>query len=500
MSKQRAFLSQANSTFTPLGDKDTAALARVSHNGDERTGNTPTDSTHITSNSIHNIGSPGVYPRLIDWQNAQKLPGDILWHVGRDYLEHPVDILALASTCRDLWRLLENELYIADVLDVKSRFYDWGSENRCEPTTREHSHDAAEGDTEFNSDGSRMNNTDSQIVEDEAAMQDGALIGWQGAASGAGILYHESGGMGAVEISGIVNSRPGGASLLPPEQGRFPPESSPDWIEKLCLEHPEGALHLLASSGPVSCARKAIDAAKRFWPEYINLKGVFGQAPIHYAAWKGQLEIARVLLESGCAVRSASEYVCWDPRPLHEIINHLTQHVAPHIRLNASNDHGLSEPDRPFISDALGFAILGDHEEVAKLLLEHYDEELVRGMEDGWLDDKGYPIASPLHLAALVGMSSVVELLIKKGVDPNSRERCFHSCSPLHMASSRGGTREAIQVLLNHGADLSQLDDQARTIVQWAEGFGVEDLPGWLRSLSTPQNDGRRTPTTSCMN
>ncbi|RYP65412.1 hypothetical protein DL769_006317 [Monosporascus sp. CRB-8-3] len=417
-------------------------------------------------------------------QNAQKLPADIFWLVGRDFLEDPVDILALASTCQDLWALLENEVYIADVLDVKSQFYDWGSENRCEPTMREYDHDAAEGNTELNSEESDMDITDTETFEGEVPRQGGALIGWQGTASEADMLYNESRGIGAVGTTGAVNARPGGARLFPPEQGRFPPESSPDWIEKLCLEHPEGALHRLACNGPVSWARKAIGAAKRFWPEYINLKGVFGQAPLHYAAWKGQLEIVRLLLESGCAVRAASEYVCWDPRPLHEIINHLTQHVAPHIRLNASKDHGLSERDRPFVIDALGFAILGDHEEVAKLLLEHYDEELVRGMKDGWLDDKGHPIVSPIHLAALVGMSSIVEILIGKGADPNSRERCFNNCSPLHMASTRGGNRGTIKVLLDHGADLSQLDDQARTIVQWAEGFGVEDPPEWLSSLS----------------
>ncbi|RYP03663.1 hypothetical protein DL764_004990 [Monosporascus ibericus] len=417
-------------------------------------------------------------------QDTQKLPDDIFWHLGRDYLEDPVDVLALASTCQNLWALLENEVYIADVLDIKRRFYDWGSENRCEPTMREYGHGAAEGDTELNSVTSEMNVTDAETAEGEVARQDGALIGRQGAASEADMLYNGSEGIGAVGTTSAMSAQPAAARLLPPEQGRFPPESSLDWIEELCLEYPEGALHLLACNGPVSRARKAIDAAKRFWPDYINLKGVFGQAPIHYAAWRGQLEIVRLLLESGCAVRAASEYVCWDPRPLHDIINHLTQHVAPHIRLNASKAHCLSERDRPFVIDALGFAILGDHEEVAKLLLEHYDEQLVRGMKDGWLDDKGRPIVSPIHLAALVGMSSIVEILIGKGTDPNSMERCFNSCSPLHMASTRGGTREAIKVLLDHGACLSQLDDQARTIVQWAEGFGVEDLPEWLGSLS----------------
>ncbi|KAF7536011.1 hypothetical protein G7054_g4915 [Neopestalotiopsis clavispora] len=41
---------------------------------------------------------------------------DVLWRIGRNHIDDPRDLFALASACRSLWDLLENEVYIADVL------------------------------------------------------------------------------------------------------------------------------------------------------------------------------------------------------------------------------------------------------------------------------------------------------------------------------------------------------------------------------------------------
>ncbi len=205
--------------------------------------------------------------------------------------------------------------------------------------------------------------------------------------------------------------------------------------------------------------------------------------------------------------RAASEYVCWYPRPLHEVINHLAERsssnssLAPgydegnagrkgtliHLSASRGGDNGLSECDYPFVTDALGLAILGGHADIAALLLEQpcYGEDFVgRSAKDGWLDNGGNPIVSPLHLAALAGMYSVVEVLLVRGADPKSRERCFYNCSPLHMASTREGTKDAIMILLRYGAHLSQLDNHGRTAAQWAESFGVNGPPRLFRSLS----------------
>ncbi|EMR66104.1 putative nacht and ankyrin domain protein [Eutypa lata UCREL1] len=323
-----------------------------------------------------------------------KLNCDIYWNMATACMTDPVEVLALASTCKDLWALLEKEVYITDVLDVKTR------------------------------------------------------------------------------SNGLFNNRSD-------SQAQFPSESDIERLEQLQEDHPRGGLHVLARNGPISSMRKAIAAARRFWPGYLNLLDTFGDAPIHLAARHGQLEIVKLLLslpdEEGigeCAARAASEN---GPR--------------------RGDFYGLLDSHDMFSTDALGFAILAGHVDVAEFLLAQpcCSDEFEHATAKGWNDDGGLAIMSPLHLAALAGMPSVVAMLLAKGQDPNGRERYFHRCSPLHMAATRDGTRDAVKVLLNHGANLSQLDDEGRTVVQWAEAFGVEGLPGWLRSLDAPRTESLRS-------
>ena len=375
--------------------------------------------------------------------------------MARNFLREPTDVFALASTCYGLWEILEGEIYVADVLNIKDRVADYRSSNRCEPLPYQDS----DGEPVRQDEGPHAN--PARDVE-------------------RGFLRNNPGGPRWIGTTRTLDT-----PLTPRPRGRFPGESSRVWMEILLEEHPQTMLHSIACRGPVSSACKAIGAAKRFCPAYLDLPDPYGLTPVQLAAWSGQRKIVQLLLESGCAARQASDYVCWDPRPLDELINHLTRRSAPHIRLHARGEgYGLSERDRPFVTDALGLAILGGHEGIAGFLLrEHYDEDLVRSMGDRWRDGDGHSIISPLHLAALAGMRSVVEILLAEGVNPNLRESCFHDCSPLHMASTRMGNGDVIQVLLDHGADWHKVDDQGRTVVQWAEAFGVTDLPAPLKAF-----------------
>ena len=407
----------------------------------------------------------------------------------------------MASTCRDLWSILEDEIYIADVLDVKRRASAWQSDNRCEPLPYLDNdetvqivgaprirnailHEESPRDTAH---GTNISSTGAQTAEAETETSPNQPTGTEAADATNPISSHSN--SSSTQRTGPV----------PRPMGRFPAESSATWIEMLQEDNPQGGLHTLASKGPVSSARKLIATAERFWPKYIDFSGLYGESPIQLAAWHGQREVAELLLDSGCTARAASNYVCWDPRPLDQIINHITERStgagadSARLRLNPSRgDHGLSETDRPFVTDALGFAILGGHEDIVKLLLERcYNRGLVRSMSNRWKDSEGFTVVSPLHLAALGGMAWVVEALIARGANPNGRERCFHNCSPLHMASTREGNKEAIQMLLDLGADVHRVDDQSRTVTQWAESFGNEDLSAWYKEMGV----GRATTT-----
>ncbi len=59
-------------------------------------------------------------------------------------------------------------------------------------------------------------------------------------------------------------------------------------------------------------------------------------------------------------------------------------------------------------------------------------------------------LADPLHLAAWLGVTELVQVLISTGADPNSRDA--HGETALHEASVEGHT-ETARVLINAGAE-----------------------------------------------
>ncbi len=56
---------------------------------------------------------------------AQKLPHDLLWLIGRNYLDRPADVYALAATSRRVWQWLRPELYVTDILYTRDHRDRW---------------------------------------------------------------------------------------------------------------------------------------------------------------------------------------------------------------------------------------------------------------------------------------------------------------------------------------------------------------------------------------
>ena len=77
----------------------------------------------------------------------------------------------------------------------------------------------------------------------------------------------------------------------------------------LFKEQPQGILHSITYIRPVSPAPKAVGAAKRFYPAYLDLPDAYGLTPLQLSAWTGQLEIVQLLLESGCTARRSFDSV-----------------------------------------------------------------------------------------------------------------------------------------------------------------------------------------------
>lgn len=131
--------------------------------------------------------------------------------MARNFLRAPTDVFALASTCYTLWKILEGEIYIADVLNIQGRVADYRSSNRCEPLPYQDS-------------------------DEELMRRD------QGCYAN---LAHDLDAKGGVPHAGdpdgvrwIGTIRILDMPLTPRLQGRFPRKSSRVWIEMLFEEHP----------------------------------------------------------------------------------------------------------------------------------------------------------------------------------------------------------------------------------------------------------------------
>jgi Ankyrin repeats (3 copies) len=76
---------------------------------------------------------------------------------------------------------------------------------------------------------------------------------------------------------------------------------------------------------------------------------------------------------------------------------------------------------------------------------------------------------TPLHCMAATGQSNVVELLLKKGADPNAKDQ--GKKTPLHWAVFSAADIRTIQLLVRHGADPKLPDFEGRTPISMTNGM-----------------------------
>ena len=167
--------------------------------------------------------------------------------------------------------------------------------------------------------------------------------------------------------------------------------------------------------------------------------GCFGKKPIHHAAYEGDLEKVKEIIDRNPNQINVQEAQGFTPLHLAsgkghiEIVEFLLNHGAD-TELEICTGH------TPMML-AAWYAGDGKYETI-KTLLEHGAK--VNHKEDG-------DGSTALHYAAMYSGEKVINLLISYGADVNARDE--DQSTPLHQAAMLNNI-EAAKALVEHGADI----------------------------------------------
>ena len=179
---------------------------------------------------------------------------------------------------------------------------------------------------------------------------------------------------------------------------------------------PESTTEAFAAPGSSTEAAevKRIQAMIKDSPDLVNaMGGDASGAPLHQAAAKGELTVARFLLANGADI---------------EVKN-------------------LRYMDRT----ALHMAAESGHRAIVELLLD-------KGANVNCVDSQGF---TPLHLAVGRGFRNVAEVLLAHKGDPNAKTGS--RTTPLHLAVAEG-LKPIAELLLGHGADVNAVSTDIRSL------------------------------------
>ena len=274
-------------------------------------------------------------------------------------------------------------------------------------------------------------------------------------------------------------------------------DDRPEFIEAVLAAGATPGVYSAAATGRVDALRDLLDHDKSL------ASGGPGQesrraSPLHVAAWHGQLEAARLLLDHGADVEggtgpagaggsasasaSASESPGVETGPADTGPAATTKPATnPATKPATKPADTTSSPGRTPLFDAIG----RKHLDVAELLLE-------RGARVDVTNAAG---ATPLHVAAVADEASV-RLLLRHGAKPNVPDPL--GVTPLLVAAGYGDVG-TVRALVDAGADIRAKDALSRTALDHALRGNPRhpEVAEYLRSLGAPSHAPSTAPTTA---
>lgn len=206
------------------------------------------------------------------------------------------------------------------------------------------------------------------------------------------------------------------------------------------------ALTRAIQEGDVETAKRMIAA----YPECVNEKDSEGKYPLHWAARRGAVRLAGLLIEKGSDVNANMKG--WTA--LHEASYWGKNDMAELLIKNGAHIEARSQTGSSPLATAAGTR----HPTIVELLVAH-------GADVDAKDNMG---RTPLYSGVQSKSEQIVTFLLDSGATPNYPVGEF---GPLHKAASQGSTSIA-EVLIKHGAEVNRLAWSERKAVYIATRFG----------------------------
>jgi ankyrin repeat protein len=194
--------------------------------------------------------------------------------------------------------------------------------------------------------------------------------------------------------------------------------------------------------------------------------------PLHVAAFWGDLETAKILLDAGAKVDGTGDD---DFTPLCQAI---VMGHAEFVKFSLENDanfHVKNKDGATLLHRAAGTtdaAWRGDAQEARAEIARNL---ISRGLDPHATDKKG---RTPLHYAVQSGQVELARLLLEKGLNPDEQDR--EGLTPLHLAA-QNDCYFSIEFLMTQRANINTPDNCGRTPLDHAKSKSTK---GQLRSYS----------------
>ncbi|KAI0384792.1 hypothetical protein F5Y04DRAFT_247813 [Hypomontagnella monticulosa] len=239
----------------------------------------------------------------------------------------------------------------------------------------------------------------------------------------------------------------------------------------------------------LTVARRSIEAAVSHWPGYLRTF-YGGFSLIQYAAIYGHHVVVQELIEAGVPVDELAYVRNRDKRgpgrppkvarlnfpdgtsPRKQ--NHHHQHEIP---LFLPRDFGL-------MLNTLGLAIVYRNIRVAEILARNTQK-----IVEGPFENRRRQVTLPMRLAALYKMPSVIEILQARGYKETFIGNYhFHGASALQFAATVEYNEEVLQLLLDAGSDVGDVDGRQLDAFFYACAYDCVSNAIFLAGKYRPEN------------